>query len=325
MPLLDAALAFAITMLAVATAVTTLTTILQKVPKWIRGYGEELLGERSVIFSQMMTDFVEKELTKITRKVLNVDQATADAECGALVDQIKQLHIDGNSLEHLSNADLLDKFQHTDLGKKLLAELGANTAPVMAEISRRYSSIEKQYTELFRTKAQIIGTCVAFALAFALNIDSINILGSYISNPGLSAAVAAKSDQALIEYQAQLKKLNAVDSPDSKILDQVHDKRKNLEEQLDRLNSGVFPFGWSYFPYGSNPPKPWSLSDPAVQEKCPLKAWRLWGGWFFGITLTGLLAGLGSPFWYDVVRNITQLTRGGSPSATPTPTPNAGH
>jgi hypothetical protein len=35
--------------------------------------------------------------------------------------------------------------------------------------------------------------------------------------------------------------------------------------------------------------------------------------WFIGILFT---AGLGSPFWYDVIRNVSQFAKGGSSAAT---------
>ena len=90
-----------------------------------------------------------------------------------------------------------------------------------------------------------------------------------------------------------------------------------IQKQTDLSNSGTFPFGWSYFPYGPTLPRPWSNSGTGVRGMPCGNVLLLCGAWFVGICLTAGLAGLGSPLWYDVLRKISELTRGGSSAPPP--------
>lgn len=297
MPLLDAALAFAITMLAVATVVTKIVELLPK-----------LFLNRAAEFDRMLRDFGDNELKKIVERVSGTSPGVAKAVSDNAIQTIKT-EVDGT---HLSNSDLIDGLKQTALGKQLLA--APDASEIFDEISRRYAAVEQQFSEVFRKDARKVAMGVAFVLAVAFNIDSINILGSYISNPSLSAATAARSDSAMADYTANLSKLKD-ENKNEELLKQFVESQKELQTELDRLNSGVFPFGWSYFPYGPNPPKPWSRTDPGFQTDPWWKAWRVWGGWAIGVCFTAALAGLGAPFWFDVVRNITQLVQAGSTSA----------
>lgn len=297
MPLLDAALAFAITMLAVAAVVTKIVELLPK-----------LFLNRAAEFDRMLREFGDNELKKIVERVSGKSRVVAKEESDQAIHTIKT-EVDGT---HLSNSDLIDCLKQTALGEQLLA--APDASEIFDEISRRYAAVEQQFSEIFRNDARKVAMGVAFVLALAFNIDSINILGSYISNPSLSAAVAARSDNAMADYNANLSKLKD-ENKNEELLQQFVESQQELQKELDRLNSGVFPFGWSYFPYGPNPPKPWSRTDPSFHVGPWWKAWKVWGGWAIGVCFTAALAGLGAPFWFDVVRNITQLVRAGSTSA----------
>lgn len=110
-------------------------------------------------------------------------------------------------------------------------------------------------------------------LAIACNIDSINILGLYSNNPSLRAAVAARSDSAMADSTANLSKLKDEENKNEEHLKQFMES----QEELDRLNSGVLPFGWSYFPFGPSSPKPWSRTSLGFQTDPCWKAWQIWG------------------------------------------------
>ena len=218
MPLLDAALAFAITMFLLANVVTKIVDFVQRclllLPKllvfglrelrqkwfddwvtspdsWLQRTGVakflmKWFGDRATLFNMMLDDFLNKELVNITTREIVVDPNQAWVTCGNALDQCKTAKADGPTRTHLSNGDLIDKLKQTELGKRLLTELGAKAAPVFDEISRRYAIIEKEYSEIFRKRARLIATLVALGLAFALNIDSINVLGSYLNDSSLS-------------------------------------------------------------------------------------------------------------------------------------------
>ena len=160
-------------------------------------------------------------------------------------------------------------------------------------------------------------TVVAMLIALIFNVDSINILGSYIRNPAMSSAIAAKSDQALANYKAQLEKLQAPTENEA-VLKQLQEHQAQLQKEFNQLTSMGFPIGWSYFPYWPYSP---SSPNPLGSEYVGAPTWEVRLHWLAGIALTSLLAGLGAPFWYDVIMKISHLTRGGIPTTSPKPTP----
>ena len=314
MPLLDAALAFAITMLAVATVVTKLVEFLH----WLLQNGRPLLkdilrkwlGERATLFKQMVDEFVEKDLARIAAEELGMNEAQARAAVVDAVQQIKQRFPDGEKLIHMSNTALLEELKLTDLGKQLAA-LNERSILVFNEISRRYANIEKKYTTIFRQNARKVATVVAIVLTVAFNIDCVNIVESYLRNPTLSASIAATSDKAMADYTAQVEAL-----PGDPTVGEFRKQYEARQKSLNDLNAAGFPFGWSYFPYGDIPPRSWSGTESASGSQ----PWRwcltVWVAWLIGLAFTVGLAGLGAPFWFDVIRKLTELTKGGSTTTT---------
>ncbi|MEI8383725.1 MAG: hypothetical protein WCJ09_26665, partial [Planctomycetota bacterium] len=68
-----------------------------------------------------------------------------------------------------------------------------------------------------------------------------------------------------------------------------------LGQVQNQLNSSSFPIGQKYFPY-----------YPYGSKHCP--SWGVRARWILGIVLTCLCAGLGTPFWYDLITSLSKLT-----------------
>jgi hypothetical protein len=313
MPLVDAALAFAITMLAVATVVTKLVDflhwLLQNGPALLAAVLRQWLGERATLFKQMVDEFVHKELTPIAVRELNLTPDQARAAVEQAVQQIKQRVPSGAALIHMSNAALLDHLKQTDLGKRIAA-LEDRSTLVFDEISRRYESIEAKFTDIFRKNSRQVAIAVSLIVALAFNIDCVNILESYIHNPALSATIAATSDKALADFTAQM-----ADKPGAPTAEELTKQYEARQKSLNELNSAGFPFGWSYFPYGPTPPRSWIRTVTLGDSQPWRSSLTVWATWVIGIAFTVGMAGLGAPFWYDVIRKLVQMTRGGSAPA----------
>lgn len=310
MPLIDAALAFAITMLGVATVVTAVVNLLERTLKKLPKLLKQIFHDRAVLFGEMTEQFLNQELAKIVDRENQLLEPNNQPRISMLtIDDLQALI--GNVV-HLSNADLIDKLKQSKTGCELIANLGTRASQVFDEISRRYTAVEQEYSEIFRQKIRIVSTVVSLLIALIFNVDSINIVGAYIRNPAMSTAIAAKSDQALANYKAQLEKRQAP-SENEAILKQLQEDQEQLQKEFKHLTSSGFPIGWSYFPYWPYSP---SSPNPFGAEYVGAPTWEARLHWMAGIFLTSLLAGLGAPFWYDVIVKINQLTRGGMPAPT---------
>lgn len=308
MPLVDAALAFAVTMLAVATVVTKLVDFLHWLlangPALLKALLRQFLGERQAMFKSMIDEFLDREYQRIVTRypLMNTPQLQDD------LNQLKA-EIKDQNLVHLTGADLVSAVRNSQLWAVIQSD--SHLQSDFSNFLRRYSTIETVYTQKFRNNSRKVATSLALILALAFNIDCVTILESYLVKPELSAEVSARSEAVLQNYQSNLA---AISSKNSDLAQTFQAARSELKNDLDSLNSQIFPFGWTYFPYGNIPPRSWAKSDPQTEPW--RRSWSVWLTWVIGIGFTAALAGLGSPFWYDVIRNLNEMTRGTSQSTT---------
>lgn len=305
MPFLDAALAFALTMLIVATIVTQIVQLLQH-------FGEH----RSKQFAKMLKDFYAQELQPVVKREMErlsktldetviegIEKAAKSLEIEDLIPQGEQLA----KLTRLSTSELKEALMRSKLGADLLKNLGDEAQSVFDQLSERYDAVGERFTYAFRSHSRRWATFTALVLALAVNVDSVFIAKSYISNEHLSRAVIAQSQAITQGYE----KLDS-QADDGQTDDQaraggslVQDAGLMIRESrqnIDRLQSNAFPIGWNHFPYSLyfNP------DDPNNEERNALLGWL---SWLVGVLLTGFFAGLGAPFWYDAVTGIARAVQ----------------
>ena len=181
---------------------------------------------------------------------------------------------------------------------------GDEADKVFDTLGKRYEAIGARFTESFRKRSQLWTTIVALVLAVVLNIDSIFILDSYIKDESLRQGIIAQMDVIVDQYTTTIATIPDDDNVTKETLQQSVDSTK---AQVALLKSSGFPIGPSYFPHDC-------FIEDDDKTDCEKRgaggdktiAW-LW--WILGILLTGGLAGLGAPFWYDAVRGISSITQ----------------
>ncbi len=131
------------------------------------------------------------------------------------------------------------------------------------------------------------------------------------------------------EIEAASKKLDKYHS-----LEEIKEITEQARQQIANLTEMGVPIGWQYYPacpFGSDDDK-WLTSDRYCQaiklnvrkqcvfESCEGPINRALTGlvydtggffrWLMTAVFTGLLIGLGAPFWFDVVKRLTQFRQG---------------
>lgn len=284
MPILDAALAFALTMLVVATAVSQIVRIGQKWAKL-----------RSAELRKMLTDFFGNELEPVVQREMNrlkknVTEEFA-SELAEIANNLKESEVFDKTelvtLVEVSTQELTERLKRSTLGQKLLTELGAEAQAVFDELGRRYEVLGDKFTESFRKNSRNWAMGVALVLSLAFNIDSLHILDSYIRNEGMRESVIAQRDAFVDDYNALVESLEKEAGKDSVTKAELAESFRDSQKQLDVVTSVGFPVGWCYVP---NSPYGWFM-------------------WAIGIALTAGLAGLGAPFWFDTVTGISRVAQ----------------
>ena len=295
MPILDAALAFAITMFVMASVVSQLLD-------WAYSFA----GLRKKDLRKMLGQFADDELAPVVKREMErvtgkVDAKVADG-ISAVAKKLKLEHLFSDrelaGAVELSTQDVVERLKRSDLGKEALEKMGDEAESIFSELGARYEAVGSQFTRSFRQRSKLWAFGVSVAVALAANVDSIRLIDQYMRNASLSASVAAQVD-VLMERTTS----TATQSVEAGGTEAVRKQYQAVTNQLASVSKQVdtlgVPIGGSYFPYSK-------------ESRAGLKGWALGYrllGWLAGILLTGVLAGLGAPFWYDTLTGISSLAR----------------
>ncbi|MGB0580251.1 MAG: hypothetical protein ACPGVU_11165 [Limisphaerales bacterium] len=312
MPLLDAALAFSLTMLLVATAVSQISSLVLGVMK-----------NKFSVLEKLIQRFATKELKPIVDR--HLQSLSDDAKVGVETALVKLTNdfqlssfIDEDEIKAAVNAtshDVMTKLRNSELGKELTLALGDKAAVVFQDLATRYNALQTKFKCLYRNQARWCTTIIALILAVGLNIDTIRLANSYVRQQSVSAGAVAQMGAIMSNYETLAKTTTATNQ-----VDQLHTAVKQSQTEIENLQHSGVPMGWQYFPYGTvGAPK----EDPDGGKGNQIRAW---GMWIFGILLTGMFAGLGAPFWYDAIKGISSFSQalrtmkqGGSSGSSGTP------
>lgn len=199
------------------------------------------------------------------------------------------------------------------------------------ELALKYDEYCAALAVRYKQNAQRWSLVAGVVLAFALNVDGFRILEVYLQDPALREKAIATLQES--EAEEQTGQTGAADAPaaagdaDQQALEELQQKYDELRGQVSRISGLDLPIGWSYFPWcftapGNGLPDPRCPEDPAAAaaqaQATPAAAgsapagaaeerFSLYLAWALRVLATGLLIGLGAPFWYDVARRLAAI------------------
>jgi hypothetical protein len=300
MPILDTALAFALTMLVVATVVTTIVSALKNTAKLRNAVLNEMLKE---YFYTEFKPVIERELCRLKKDLSQEAAIQLNSKAANLRRNVPFSQAELARLVRVTTEELTERLKRSDFGRELLSELGDKAQPVFDELAKRYEVLGDKYTDSFRSRSRNWAMLVALALALVFNIDSIHMVDSYIRHEGMRQAVIAQRDAFEQDYNTLVASLDGSDDSATISRQQLEESFSNSRAQLNILTNAGFPIGPTYFPHVCR-------EDGETLECRQRNSLGGWALWVFGIGLTAGLAGLGAPFWYDAVRGISRAVEG---------------
>ena len=303
MPYLDAALAFALTMLAIATLVTYLVRLLKNTAKVRKEGMQKMLTE---YFSSEFQPVIQRELNRLHKEVGDKVYTGLNEALDKYDTNIEINKAEAEGLMDLATDELLERLKRSKLGQQLLNDLGDKAQTIFDELGKRYEAIGQKATESFRTHSAKWAFAIALVLALFINIDSIYIVTTYVNNASTVQAVIDQKDAFVDDYNDLVDKLEAEEGKKSVTKAELEHAFQDSQEQLTVVTGSGFPVGWSYFPHS------YYLGDTrgSSQDFQNRNNFLGWASWVVGILITGVLAGRGGPFWYDVVAGITRVVQG---------------
>ena len=313
MQLLDAALAFALTLAALATVVTVIMESCIRIAR-VRKKNfmltmslltGELKGLNLNLDEEQIWDFLvrvikspaEADVENIKAKCRKIDgvenrMAFLGPDSRAGLGRLKRILNficqitgdpkraplnDGASLEYL-----LRCLAEAPGVKERLGEGRREITLAFNRIARKYEEISASVSANFKRNAQAWSMGIGIVFALVCNVNGLVIFDSFVMDPELAEKVIATQ-----------KSIEALDQSDAPLT------------ELTELKLMGIPLGWESCPV-------W-----VCLKKGKIDTWekrRIWlyeaVVWCVQVGLTGILIGLGAPFWFDVAKRLSHIRKG---------------
>ena len=390
MQIIEAALAFAITMLVLSLTCSSFVEIVHRVLSMREAGLKYMLGQ---VFDQVLKKYLKPEdvaklagnvpgalkadaakLAELARQSF-VDRMSANrAPMGAvaretpageaqqaagkpasIADLWSRVRLwNGRDLASMTPAEFMERLGSLDLGEVIkqanetanaeAREIGAAAADrvdaVLKDVAQKFEAFGNEAGAYFEGRARLLSVCVAIVLAFAIRIDAIELLNTYLRDPNARNKVIEQTQAVTAQYKAAkeaadaLKKISDANPPPD-VKTQVEALQKEWQSTIDGTRTTVkqyadlgLPIGWTKQNATLDPSAKTCSRDGMVRvlengEKCDGVEGTV--GWWTvlklvgSLLLGGLLVGLGGPFWYNAVtgltniRNIAKDVAGGRP------------
>jgi hypothetical protein len=370
MPLIEAALAFAITMLALSLVCSSILEVFHRSFRLREKGLEYMLGQ---LFDSVLSKYQAAgapagakqafvaEMTA-NRAPLHAVTAPAPAPAAAAAAPVaapasrpekfrawlKGLHLrnlwSDRRVKELSLTDFMDRLGSLDLAKDIkiravgrAAAAGVSAADAvdlaLKDIAQKFDGFGRDAGVYFEARARIVSVVIAIVLAFVVHVDAVDLFRTYLRDPNARAKVIEQTQAVTAQYKAAkdaadaLKQVTASPQPASEDVKAEIDKlKKEWSDAIGSVDTTVKEYTDLGMPLGWTPER---VRDAKIKHLiwfCPDDYWP-WSGKcapekqhvlfevptepriVFYLLLGGLLIGLGSPFWYDVVTNLTNLRK----------------
>lgn len=196
----------------------------------------------------------------------------------------------------------------------------------LKEFNQEYNELCAAASTQFKNNRHRWSVLIGVAFALVMNVNGLRIFETFMDNPALTATMIAQMDELVEKSEdakGELEKALASNGDGS--IDDFNQRLEYLQAQLGELEGKGIPIGWKYPPH-CNLIDWWSfreLSDtdlkpvtnchhmqnpPAERDNNDLAKGS--PGMFaaFVVTLlTGILIGLGAPFWFDLAKRLAQV------------------
>lgn len=327
MPLLDAVLAFVLTMLLFSTIVSAIVGALYHIlgvkekglKKFLQAFFDVELSQ--VLHAEMehVATKAEIKISDSLRTAANTVIQAAGKEVGSTGSVATSLidKVDSKKLVSCSTDDLIFELKTSEFGKKVTAELKDHGEELFKRIADRYEAFGQHFSGVFKKHVHIVSTVIGIILAFAVNVDSFHLITTYVSNNQISLQItnSTQGTGLAADIEGKYKALSSsepgsIKGSSSTVGDASYDSADSLKQislAMNELRSDAFPVGWSLFP---------RCPAHATDHRCDMKTaasasaknhshFGLYITWFLGCLLTGILSGLGAHFWYNALNKIS--------------------
>lgn len=321
---LDAALAFAITMLILAMVVTTLVETLHRVvglrekglalllanlyQRVLVSHGAGLTGDSEECrqFVEMMTvnrgPVGSASMTALARSL----HLNARSEDRKFLSRLWS----GRRLGSLSPATFMERLGSSQYGARLVMQVSDAAEDglelLLKDLVQKFDAFGNEASEYFESRARLLSVLVGLVLAVVLNVNAITLFETFMKRPDVTQKVIANSSQVTDAYRSLQQRVEALDTAvtaaaqndaaaaDAATRRQIEQTRAQVRLAAEQADTAVKNLQAVGVPIG------WNAQSLAAFQRSAVMG-------ILGLLLGGLLIGLGAPFWYQAVETLTGI------------------
>lgn len=197
----------------------------------------------------------------------------------------------------------------TDIGRAILEAGEEQLKLLVNDFVRTFDRFSSAAAEVYRRNAQVSAMLAGIVVAFAANVDAGRLIITLIENPELRQSLVENVDTAIEDSTKAVKQLAEAEkildtgvepnAEEMQLIKEAVEKARASAGQLNKLENLNMPIGSDHFPYCQ-----WFEKTPGT---CPKDESTSYIRWLFMTILSGILIGLGGPFWYRVFTSLSHL------------------
>ena len=208
--------------------------------------------------------------------------------------------------------------------RELEAKAIAGKEQLLKDLGAKYEHYGKQVSAYFKGRAQVLSLAVGVAMALFGNIDAGRILDAYLKDPAAAQRMEAQA--------ANIKTLLDAHTPAAEGKSELPAIKADVDKAMADFQGYQqlgLPMGWAYYPnclqgradgrcaQVRQAVEEATAAAPAAGTKRDCLLPSLWASvrhdpagflqWLFTVLVTGLLIGLGGPFWYELAVKLSTV------------------
>lgn len=309
---LEAAMAFCVVMMVLSTMVTVLVESF-----YHRLFKLRQRGMRQLV-AALYTDVIAPRLQLEHRAVASFSHTITTLKYMPFDKELtgcsgwfrKHWHrvIVGREVQSLTALEFIARFAETDAGRELATkagQLGAAISPqylndFLDDVVEKFAEYGNSTREYFAKRAQMVSVLLSIVLVLVLNLNVIDVFNTVLRDDKVRQQLLAQSELASLTMQQQQQAANAAvqqlavatrapfdttaAGPHLDPEKTIAELQSSMQQSLDLLQQAAIPMG-----------APWPQQFPELLERMAL------------VIFSGLLVGLGGPFWFDTFRKLSSI------------------
>jgi hypothetical protein len=247
-------------------------------------------------------------------KLATDDDSSVDAVCKEAVEKIGRQHALAGVFETVSAEHVARRFADIYFAKERSAnDLRRHLQFVIREFESLYSSMSAE----FKRRSELVSIALGIVLALVFNINGLRILDTFVASPEVSKVFATELDRQESEVLDGIERargrLDSLGTSRPAATEGATDDHgtttsagdfkaavNELESVVTSLSDRGVPVGFSYWPHCE-------MFESIVCVESDTNRSRSVVVELFLVMLTGVLIGLGAPFWFDVAKRLAAV------------------